>query len=363
MKRIVKDESKGFFARLFSSREMDVPLSTALRKESRFEWLHKIFKVFEFDNLGDKTDSFTFDTAVADATHKSGKYKLSWRVDFSFRNIMGLNQSGVLPKYFYFHDIKVTLLNKLNVNDIAYVTVSLMLRDQIVNFTFDSESELSVTKELDISKHYEINVAKSFILVEVRLFHEDKIASRMLDNYNTYVASEKSCNIELCAGDKKFPAHREILTAHSKYFESRFTDDWLEKKQVKIEIEGVEPKILKFVLDHIYFAEIDCEDVVDWLKIIVAADYFQINSLYKVSEDYISGKVDAENFADVFTNADLVSSKKLKEECVKFIAENKAAVVNSKGYKNLVKTREDLATELLTHVMLGCSLFVEKGDE
>lgn len=372
MNRIVRKESKGFFERLFQGRQMDAPEYTRLCKEWRFNREHKLFK----DLKKVTPESFTFDTTVTDYFKENDKYTISWKVNYELCET---------NNYFSVRNVEVILGDKLRGGYIAYVEVEIAkivyLDDKCCETTKETDKKYTIRQNADdmtikfggfFSKLVAKNDFSNFsyvkdnnlvIRVRVHLLFEDESANRVIENYESYVKSEESCNVELIVGEKKFSAHREILSAHSLYFKSFFEGNWKEKSENKVKIDDVQPNIFKHLLDYIYFADIDCKVVDDWLKIIVAADKYLINSLYKLSEDCLCYALDAENFSDVFTVADLVNSKKLKTKCVVYLARNKEDILKTKGYKNLVKTREDLATELLSHVMSGCDLYVSNFTE
>lgn len=323
-------------------------------KEMKFECQHKLFR--EFKKI--TPESMSFDTTAKDS--EGDTFNLSWQIKYSLTDLHNFGY-GTSNNHFKMDLIEVNLLDELAKNDTAYVNINVCGYTSI-DLKFDSKSFRQVKKKIpDLIIKNDNN--ESFIHLKISLIHEDRSISRMIDNYNSFVKSEKSCNVALKVDDDRFTAHREILSAHSPVFASMFDNNWIEGSTNAVNIKDVEPGVMKHLLDYIYRAKIHSKDIQDWLKIIVAADRYSIMSLVSVCEGYISDRLNAENVADVLTIADLVKSEELKKECLKFIVENNNEVVKTSGYKNLVAEHTDLVTEILSFIMHGCSLALKKESD
>lgn len=326
------------------SEEMSGPKNVRFCKELQFERKHKMFNNSQIVT----PQTFNFKTAY-------GNLQLSWQILYTLNVDQSCGYNSSLGRYEYYRmdNIEVKLLDKMYTDYVAYVNIEINCYP--LYFKFDSKSAESLKRSMSDLR---VKDSASLMQVSIRLLTEDKGAARKIENYNSYVESEKSCNVKLCVGEENFSAHREILAFHSSIFASKFEHD-----SKVLQIKDVEPKILKYLIDYIYFAEVDCDDIADWLKLIVAAEKYSVMTLLTLCENHITEKLNAENVAEVFTIADLVKSEELKKECVKFIVKNKAIVLKTPGYKNLVKTRSDLVSELFSYIMLCCSLKLESDDE
>lgn len=326
-------------------------------KESRFEWHQVMLESFP-DGDAPVLKSYSFVTNATDLA--CNEFKLSWEIVITLTATQS-NSYDHRNHVYYFdykvNEVKVSLKEKLIIEINAYVNIDIC--GQILDLEFDSKSASSVVKKMtNLTVNYSEN--PPLIHFKVQLIQKDRATCRVIENYNHFIKSEKSCNVKLVIEDDKIPAHREILSAHSPVFASMFESDMVESKDGEVKIIDIEFKILKHLVNYIYYAEIESDDMDDWLALIVAADKYAIESLVKICEDYIAEKLTIDNVVDVFTTADLVKAENLKEVCVKFIVENKAVVLKTESYKKMVKTRTDLVSEMFSYIMLCCSLSLNK---
>ena len=86
------------------------------------------------------------------------------------------------------------------------------------------------------------------------------------------------CDVTLEVGDQKFPAHRNVLAACSRYFRALFTIEMHEAEEKVIKIPGVEPNLMEQILDYIYtkHTPVNSENVVELLP---AADQFNVEGI------------------------------------------------------------------------------------
>ncbi|XP_071492662.1 kelch-like protein 10 [Diadema antillarum] len=94
------------------------------------------------------------------------------------------------------------------------------------------------------------------------------------------------CDVTLDVGDQKFPAHRNVLAACSRYFRALFTNGMHESEKNVVKIPGVDPPLMAQILDYIYTrtTPINAENVVDLLPV---ADQFNVQGLVKECCSYL----------------------------------------------------------------------------
>ena len=123
-------------------------------------------------------------------------------------------------------------------------------------------------------------------------------------------------DVVLRVGDRKFPVHRAILAARSPVFRAMFTSDMKESVAEEIQIEDMEPDVMKEVLKCVYSDQIPVECGCDML---IAFDRFGLISLFDRCQDKI--EVTDENALDVFAIAQHLNAKHLKLRILKFLTD------------------------------------------
>ena len=82
------------------------------------------------------------------------------------------------------------------------------------------------------------------------------ILFQVLEGLNTLRAEGTFCDIIIVVDGQEFPVHKSVLSAASAYFKAMFTCNLAEANLSKIPINGVEPQIIKQLLDYIYSSEV-----------------------------------------------------------------------------------------------------------
>lgn len=161
---------------------------------------------------------------------------------------------------------------------------------------------------------------------------------------------------------EKFNAHKLVLAARSSVFKSDFFDDQKGSMQ-EIVIEDMEPKVFKAMLHFIYRDELLEDDLAasssspefsisDTLiaKLLAAADKYELGRLRRMCESYICKDISVNNVAKTLALSDCFHATELKAVCLRFAAENLAAVMRSDGFQYLKENCPSLQSEILKTV-------------
>ncbi|XP_021715600.1 BTB/POZ and MATH domain-containing protein 4-like [Chenopodium quinoa] len=165
---------------------------------------------------------------------------------------------------------------------------------------------------------------------------------------------------------EKFHAHKLVLAARSPVFRSEFLDK-LEEGKEEITVTDVEPKVFKAMLHFIYrdalVEEADlaslsssCEShIADLLigKLLAAADKYGLGRLRQLCESSLCKGISVNTVGEILALADCHNASELKAVCLRFAAENLAAVMRSDGFEYLREHCPSLQSELLKTVA-GC---------
>lgn len=209
-----------------------------------------------------------------------------------------------------------------------------------------------VVSAIDCSRLHSIQVPESDIGAHFGM---------LLDN-------AESSDITFDVAGEKFPAHKLVLAARSPIFRSNFFDELEEDKQ-EIIISDLEPKVFKAMLHFIYrdtlTEDVDADvatpssscmsSVSDTLtaKLLAAADRYGLERLRLMCGSHLCKDISVNSVAKILALADEHHATELKAVCLRFAAENLAAVMRSDGFEYLKENCPSLQSELLKTVA-GC---------
>ncbi|KAI8525906.1 hypothetical protein RHMOL_Rhmol13G0266900 [Rhododendron molle] len=205
-----------------------------------------------------------------------------------------------------------------------------------------------VVSAIDCSRLHSIQVPDSDIGAQFGMLLENMEGSDVIFN----VAGEK------------FNAHRLVLAARSPVFRSDFFDG--SEGAQEILITDMEPKVFKAMLYFIYRDALMEDELVvsssssvssvsDTLtaKLLAAADKYDLGRLRRMCESHICKDISVNSAAETLALADRCHATELKTTCLRFAAENLAAVMRSDGFEYLKENCPALQSELLKTVA-GC---------
>ncbi|KAF9676314.1 hypothetical protein SADUNF_Sadunf09G0125900 [Salix dunnii] len=166
---------------------------------------------------------------------------------------------------------------------------------------------------------------------------------------------------------EKFHAHKLVLSARSPFFRSKFFDDGVEENEQEIVISDLDPKVFKAMLHFIYrdtlIEDVDMgtsssspvSSVSETLttKLLAVADRYGLDRLRLMCESHLCKDISVNSVASILALADCHHATELKAVCLKFAAENLAAVMRSDGFTYLKENCPSLQSELLKTVA-GC---------
>ncbi|XP_052199565.1 BTB/POZ and MATH domain-containing protein 4 isoform X1 [Diospyros lotus] len=164
---------------------------------------------------------------------------------------------------------------------------------------------------------------------------------------------------------EKFHAHKLVLAARSPVFRSELFDG-SEGNIQEIAITDMEPEVFKAMLHFIYRDALMVDDLVasnsspalsvsDTLtsKLLAAADKYDLGRLRRMCESHLCKYISVDSVAKILALADRFHATELKAVCLRFAAENLAAVMRSDGFEYLKENCPSLQSEILKTVA-GC---------
>ncbi|XP_057324850.1 speckle-type POZ protein-like [Microplitis mediator] len=166
---------------------------------------------------------------------------------------------------------------------------------------------------------------------------KSQMAHQCGELYNSKIGSDVVVEV----GDKEFPAHKIILMARSPVLAAMFSHEMIEKKDNKLTIIDISPKIFEKVLEYIYTDEVTHLDD-DAHYLLEAADKYQLETLKQMCQNSLSKSLTAENSFYVMTLADRHNAKELLEYVSEFVVINAEEIIETKTFKELEKSKSSL---------------------
>ncbi|XP_078492563.1 kelch-like protein 12 isoform X2 [Ciona intestinalis] len=147
--------------------------------------------------------------------------------------------------------------------------------------------------------------------------HLDFIMDMLVKQRN----NREYCDVTLVAEGHKFPAHRAILAASSKYFHTMFSSQMKEKFEKEIKIKEVAKIAMEQVITFIYTNKVLLsEENID--EVLHAASLMQVQDLLALVIQYLSDEISPMNCLHYRQLGVLYSLNDLVSECDRCIWEN-----------------------------------------
>ena len=165
----------------------------------------------------------------------------------------------------------------------------------------------------------------------VRDNHSQDILLRMDNDRKT---SAKYCDFTLVADGHRFPVHRNVLGVLSTFFDKLFHIDMKEKRENKVEINGVSKEVLEVILDFIYTGEmaLSMENV---FAVIEAAHQMDLPYVKETCSKYLGHQVNVGNWSSIRAYAQRYNYKELLDKVDEAIALQFDAVVKTRQFIEL----------------------------
>lgn len=92
--------------------------------------------------------------------------------------------------------------------------------------------------------------------IEVLEFKGDTHANHLLEGLNKHRKENTFTDVVIKVEEQQFPVHRCVLSSFSPYFRAMFTAEMSEAKQEVVELQGVEPEMIRLLIEFAYTGSI-----------------------------------------------------------------------------------------------------------
>ncbi|XP_051555466.1 kelch-like protein 40a [Myxocyprinus asiaticus] len=167
-------------------------------------------------------------------------------------------------------------------------------------------------------------------VTEPRMYQQTLLQDGLCDLLET----NKFVDCILKIKDREFPCHRLVLAASSPYFKAMFLSDLEESKKQEIVLKDIEPGVMGMILRYIYTSDINLteQNVQD---IFMAANMYQIPSIFSVCVSYLQQKLVLSNCLAIFRLGLLLDCPRLAMEARDFICERYQLIIRDQDFHQL----------------------------
>ncbi|CAA6653783.1 unnamed protein product [Spirodela intermedia] len=175
------------------------------------------------------------------------------------------------------------------------------------------------------------------------------------DHFGMLLDNQEGSDVVFDVAGEKFHAHKLVLAARSPIFRSEFFDSPGDDES-EVVISDLDPKVFKAMLHFIYTDTLLEEDLAS--SNIPSTSFISDSLTAKLlapllCESYLCKDISVNSVASTLALADRYHALELRAVCLKFAAENLAAVMRSTGFEYLKENCPSLQSELLKTVA-GC---------
>ena len=168
---------------------------------------------------------------------------------------------------------------------------------------------------------------------------------QLVDDIGALFGDRNFCDVELMVNGKHFHAHKNMLAARSSVFAAMFKDEMAEKINNTVEITDIDQEVFEEVLRYIYTEETSSLTHEKAMKLLVAADKYELNRLKIICEVFMGNNLTKDNVTDILMLADAHCSTLLKAAAVEFINTHIKDVQDTNGYKSMRKSHPQFIEE------------------
>ncbi|CAG7786946.1 unnamed protein product [Allacma fusca] len=168
-----------------------------------------------------------------------------------------------------------------------------------------------------------------------------------LDTKSLFLSEDYSDVTIECSGET-FPVHRLVLAGKSDYFAAMFRLPLKETAESRVEINDIEPPVLKEFLRFIYTGSVDQDILADVAaSLYTAADKYNVEKLVSVCENQLLHQVSLDNAMTMYDLSQNRPHSKLAKRAKEVISWNKSSFAeDAESFKNFTCKYPELMFEI-----------------
>ena len=141
-------------------------------------------------------------------------------------------------------------------------------------------------------------------------------------------------DITIVAGKESIPANRLVLSCYSKYFETMFKSQMRERYENTIEIQTVNGKEMRALINFIYVGSIKINHT-NVMDLLSGADYFQLDEVKQFCFEFLQTNITPDNSLAILKAATLYRNENLEDQVQMYISNNLDEVAKTEDFQAL----------------------------
>nr|XP_042909506.1 speckle-type POZ protein-like [Parasteatoda tepidariorum] len=139
-------------------------------------------------------------------------------------------------------------------------------------------------------------------------------------------------------GDKSFPVHKIILSAHSPVFMKMMTHDFMESKTNSVTITDAAPEVFELFLRSLYAGELENKSWDSLKELYYLVDKYDVEFLNVECTDAVISLLSVDLVCEILKLAYSFSDSDLKTAAINFAVNHIKKIVPREDWKELVKS-------------------------
>ncbi|XP_043479833.1 speckle-type POZ protein-like [Leptopilina heterotoma] len=220
-------------------------------------------------------------------------------------------------------------------------------------YSTPEEDELSILLDrLEPTVPYCINVICNIDVVfpDETIFQKPLIdignCIGLIESNKNFLDNEEFKDVTFNVEDQKFTAHKIILASRSPVFAAMFKNKMTEGLTSVVEIDDTKPAIFQQMLNFIYTDRVENLEE-SAFELLYVAEKYQLEKLKILSINSLNDKLSINTVIKTLEVAELYSIENLKNECLKFINDNRYEIIETKEFQKLLLDRPNLSIDIL----------------
>ncbi|XP_061676048.1 kelch-like protein 38 [Syngnathoides biaculeatus] len=149
--------------------------------------------------------------------------------------------------------------------------------------------------------------------MEVFHYKDKDQSSNILHQLNSLRQEKLLTDVLLCSDNTEIHCHRNVLVSSSPYFRAMFCNNFMEKRQARISLQGLTSAILNTIIDYVYtgLAHISMDNV---LPLMQATSMLQYDGLFEACSSFLQDQVRPDNCLSMIRFSDIMNCNTLREK-------------------------------------------------
>ncbi|NXO24058.1 ENC1 protein, partial [Cisticola juncidis] len=192
---------------------------------------------------------------------------------------------------------------------------------------------------MSVSSHENRKSRSSSGSMNIHLFHKPGHADSLLTQLNLLRQQNLFTDVVLRAGNQRFPCHRAVLAACSRYFNAMFSVGLKESKDGEVNFhDSVHPEVLELLLDYAYSARVLINEE-NAESLLEAGDMLQFQDIRDASADFLEKNLYPGNCLNMLLLSDAHCCERLLELSWRMALANFTSLCKTEDFLRLPKAK------------------------